>query len=135
MASRFCLVTRNAQGYDENGPALRCRLASHFFAGGHYRRLRHRAWRRAGTTAFPGKASVTLKSRAMPLESDHAPIPGTIYKYTDRIGVEKILSNRMLRFARPSEMNDPFDIYIEDLLGMDLEEVHERAIDIFSQPC
>jgi hypothetical protein len=44
-------------------------------------------------------------------------------------GVEKILTNRTLRFARPSEMNDPLDVYIEDLLGMDLEEVHERAID------
>ena len=65
----------------------------------------------------------------MPPESDHAPTPSIIDKYTDRDGVEKILSNRTLRFARPSEMNDPFDIYIEDLLGMDLEEVHERGID------
>jgi hypothetical protein len=65
----------------------------------------------------------------MPPESDHASTPAIIYKYTDRDGVEKILSNRTLRFARPSEMNDPFDVYIEDLLGMDLEEVHERGID------
>lgn len=65
----------------------------------------------------------------MPLESDHAPPPAIIYKYTDRNGVDNILSNRTLRFARPSEMNDPFDVYIEDLLGMDLEEVQERAID------
>jgi hypothetical protein len=62
-------------------------------------------------------------------ESHHGPRPAIIYKYTDRDGVEKILSNRTLRFARPSEMNDPFDVYIEDLLGMDLEEVQERAID------
>ena len=62
-------------------------------------------------------------------ESDHAPTPAIIYKYTDQNGVEKILSNRTLRFARPSEMNDPFDVYIEDLLGIDLEEVQERAID------
>lgn len=66
---------------------------------------------------------------AMPSESDHSPTPAIIYKYTDRDGVEKILSNRTLRFARPSEMNDPFDVYIEDLLGMDLEEVHERGVD------
>ena len=26
-------------------------------------------------------------------------------------------------------MNDPFDVYIEDLLGMDLEEMHEHGID------
>ena len=83
----------------------------------------------ADGTFFPGTAGVTLKSRAMPPESDHAPTPSIIDKYTDRDGVEKILSNRTLRFARPSEMNDPFDIYIEDLPGMDLEEVHERGID------
>ena len=65
----------------------------------------------------------------MPPEPDHAPAPPIIYKYTDRNGVDKILSNRTLRFSRPSEMNDPFDVYIEDLLGMDLEEVQERAID------
>ena len=65
----------------------------------------------------------------MPPESDRSPTPAIIYKYTDRNGVEKILSNRTLRFTRPSEMNDPFDVYIEDLLGMDLEEVHERAFD------
>jgi len=65
----------------------------------------------------------------MPPESDYAPTPGIIYKYTNRTGVEKILLNRTLRFARPSDMNDPFDVYIEDLFGMDLEEVHERAID------
>jgi hypothetical protein len=78
---------------------------------------------------FSGVAGVTLKSRAMPPESDHASKPAMIYKYADRDGVEKILSNRTLRFARPSEMNDPFDVYVEDLLGMDLEEVHERGID------
>jgi hypothetical protein len=52
-----------------------------------------------------------------------------IYKYTDQNGARKILSTRTLRFGRPSEMNDPFDVYIEDLLGMDLEEMHERGID------
>jgi len=78
----------------------------------------------------PGLLAVLLdRARSMPPESDQAPTPRIIYKYTDRNGVEKILSNRTLRFARPSEMNDPFDIYIEDLLGLDLEEVHERAID------
>jgi hypothetical protein len=67
--------------------------------------------------------------KAMPAELDDAATPAIIYKYTDRNGVEKILTNRTLRFARPSEMNDPFDAYIEGLLGVDLEEVQERAID------
>jgi hypothetical protein len=52
-----------------------------------------------------------------------------IYKYTDKSGAEKILSNRNLRFARPSEMNDPFDVYIDDLFGMDLKEFFEDSND------
>ena len=39
----------------------------------------------------------------------------TIYKYTDNSGVRKILKNRTLRFAHTSELNDPFDVYIEDI--------------------
>jgi hypothetical protein len=63
-------------------------------------------------------------------DSDQTPEANSIiYKYTDRNGVAKILSTRTLRFARPSEMNDPFDVYIEDLFGMDLDEVYERQID------
>jgi hypothetical protein len=55
----------------------------------------------------------------------------TIYKYTSQHGAECILTNKTLRFAKPSQMNDPFDVYIDDLLGMDLEEVHEHFIDRF----
>jgi hypothetical protein len=50
-----------------------------------------------------------------------------LYKYTDRNGAEKILSNRTLRFTKPSEMNDPFDVYIEDLFGVDLNEFFEAS--------
>ena len=64
-------------------------------------------------------------------EGDYTSI---LYKYTDQNGVEKILSTRTLRFARPSEMNEPCDVYIEDLLGMDLEDVHEPNIDILQAP-
>jgi len=50
-----------------------------------------------------------------------------IYKYTDSEGAKKILSNCTLRFVRPQEMNDPFDIYIGDLFGMDLREFFEES--------
>jgi hypothetical protein len=48
-----------------------------------------------------------------------------IYKYTDSKGAEKILSNRNVRFTRTSEMNDPFDVYIDDLYGMNIDEVFD----------
>ena len=50
-----------------------------------------------------------------------------IYKYTDSDGIRKILANRSLRFSRPREMNDPFDVYIDDLFGMDLREFLEES--------
>ena len=50
-----------------------------------------------------------------------------LYKYTDFSGAQNILSNRTLRFARASEMNDPFDVYIADLFGMDLDEFFEES--------
>lgn len=49
------------------------------------------------------------------------------YKYTDREGALKILSNRNLLFKRPSELNDPFEVLIDDLFGIDLEEAHEES--------
>ena len=54
-----------------------------------------------------------------------------LYKYTDQNGAEKILTTRTLRFARAAEMNDPFDVYIADLFGMDLEEFFAEAHDSF----
>lgn len=51
----------------------------------------------------------------------------TIYKYTDSDGAGKILSKCTLRFSRPSKMNDPFDVYIDDLFGMDIKEFVEES--------
>jgi hypothetical protein len=51
---------------------------------------------------------------------------------TPTSAVQKILSTRTLRFARASEMNDPFDVYIADLFGMDLDEFfQESAVALF----
>jgi len=43
--------------------------------------------------------------------------PPIVYKYVDQIGASKIIGNRSLRFSRASDMNDPFDIYIDDLFN------------------
>ena len=52
--------------------------------------------------------------------------PQIIYKYTDLNGAQQILSNRTLRFTRPSEMNDPFDVRIDEWVGMEHKELFEK---------
>ena len=47
-----------------------------------------------------------------------SPPPAVIYKYVDQDGARKIIANRTLKFGRPSAMNDPFDVYIEDLFNV-----------------
>jgi hypothetical protein len=57
-----------------------------------------------------------------------SPLPTVVYKYVDQDGVRKIIANGTLRFGRPADMNDPFDIYIEDLFNVSLEEIQQRSI-------
>jgi Protein of unknown function (DUF2971) len=54
-----------------------------------------------------------------------------IYKYTSQKSAEIILSNCMLRFGRPTEMNDPFDVYIDELFDKTVKEKLEEAISQF----
>nr|WMC94773.1 DUF2971 domain-containing protein [Aminobacter aminovorans] len=54
--------------------------------------------------------------------------PAIIYKYVDQDGARKILGNRTLRFGRPSGMNDPFDVYIEDLFNAGIDEIHQQWV-------
>src|SRR5688500_3749946 len=63
---------------------------------------------------------------------ERADYTGILYKYTDHTGAKKILSNRTLKFTRPSEMYDPFDVYIDDIFGMDLEEVFANSTAAFA---
>lgn len=51
-----------------------------------------------------------------------------LFKYVSRDGARKIVENCSLRFARPSEMNDPFDLLIDDLYNNGLEEIQRRSI-------
>ena len=51
-----------------------------------------------------------------------------IYKYVDQDGARKIIANETLRFGRPSGMNDPFDIYIEDLFNVGLIEKQQHSV-------
>jgi len=71
--------------------------------------------------------NLTLPSPSSRYQKDRI-LPDIIYKYTDEAGAQKILANRTLRFARPSEMNDPFDVYIDDLFGIDMNEFFEESV-------
>ncbi|MFG1284982.1 DUF2971 domain-containing protein [Xanthobacter autotrophicus] len=53
----------------------------------------------------------------------HPDLPEIVYKYVGQAGARAILANRTLRFTRPSEMNDPFDVYIGDLFDTPLAEL------------
>lgn len=55
-------------------------------------------------------------------------LPQTIYKYVSHDSALKILTNGTLRVGRPEGMNDPFDIYIDDLFNNTLEEIQRRSI-------
>lgn len=54
--------------------------------------------------------------------------PEILFKYVSRDGARKIIEKCSLRFARPSEMNDPFDLLIDDLYNNGLEEIQRRSI-------
>ncbi|MEN5084020.1 DUF2971 domain-containing protein [Bosea sp. TWI1241] len=55
--------------------------------------------------------------------------PTIVYKYVDQEGARKVLENRTLRFGRPADMNDPFDLYIDDLFNMDPKQLQARSIE------
>lgn len=54
--------------------------------------------------------------------------PDVIYKYVDQEGARKIIANATLRFSRPSGLNDPFDVYIDDLFNLGFEKLQQKAI-------
>lgn len=45
-----------------------------------------------------------------------------MFKYLDVSGAKKTLERRAIKFARPVDFNDPFDVNLEELLGADLED-------------
>ena len=60
-------------------------------------------------------------------ELQELPFTGIAYKYVSSEGAKKIIANRSLRFACPSQMNDPFDVAIEELFDSELEVFLERT--------
>ncbi len=54
-------------------------------------------------------------------------LPDIIYKYTDEKAARLIIANRTLRIGRPTEMNDPFDGYIDDLFHDELKDRYNNA--------
>src|SRR5215470_1194513 len=48
-----------------------------------------------------------------------------LYKYTDFSGAQETLTTCKLRFTRPSELNNPFDVRIDQWLPMELRSFYE----------
>ena len=51
-----------------------------------------------------------------------------MYKYTNENAARHIIGNRTLRIGRPTEMNDPFDGYIDDLFDVELKDRYNGAV-------
>ncbi len=67
----------------------------------------------------------------------HLKPPNIVYKYASQEAARLIITNRTLRIGRPTEMNDPFDAYIDDLFDVELKDIYKTAavtfVDILSR--
>jgi hypothetical protein len=52
--------------------------------------------------------------------------PESIYKYTSLGGLIKTLEKRSFKLSRPSDFNDPIDMYIQEPLNLDTEDFLEQ---------
>ena len=50
-----------------------------------------------------------------------------VFKYTHQETARIIIANCTLRIGRPTEMNDPFDAYSDDLFDVELKDMYDRA--------
>jgi hypothetical protein len=57
----------------------------------------------------------------------HLGLPDIVYKYTSQASARLIIARRTLRIGRPTEMNDPFDGYIDDLFDVELKKRYNAA--------
>jgi hypothetical protein len=46
-----------------------------------------------------------------------------VFKYTHQEAARLIIANCTLRIGRPTEMNDPFDAYSDDLFDVELKDI------------
>lgn len=51
--------------------------------------------------------------------------PPQIYKYTPLAGLKATLENRSFKLSRPSDFNDPIDMYLQETIGQNMEEFLE----------
>lgn len=52
--------------------------------------------------------------------------PSVIYKYVDRAGAIKTLQNNTIKFTIPENLNDPFDLFVDDWMNFDKEHFVSR---------
>lgn len=51
--------------------------------------------------------------------------PPQIYKYTPLAGLKATLEHRSFKLSRPSDFNDPIDMYLQETIGQNMEEFLE----------
>lgn len=51
--------------------------------------------------------------------------PSKIYKYTPLSGLKATLAHQAFKLSRPSDFNDPIDMYLQETIGQNLEEFLE----------
>lgn len=51
--------------------------------------------------------------------------PPKIYKYTPLAGLKATLEHRSFKLSRPSDFNDPIDMYLQETIGQNMEEFLE----------
>lgn len=56
---------------------------------------------------------------------------GLVYKYVDQNGAIRMASDGTLKYTAPNALNDPFDLFIEDLMNYDHKEIRRRRLKIY----
>lgn len=57
--------------------------------------------------------------------------PEILYKYLDYQGAEKTLEYRTIKFSRPSHLNDPLDLNLQEALGFEEREFFKKLNEEF----
>ena len=65
------------------------------------------------------------------LEPEHE--TNALYKYMGVLGAKKTLETGTVRFSRPVDFNDPFDMQVEEALGAELEQFLPDLMDGFHE--
>ncbi|WP_425105892.1 DUF2971 domain-containing protein [Ancylobacter sp.] len=55
----------------------------------------------------------------------------TLYKYVDQNGAIKMIADCTLKYTAPHALNDPFDLFIDDLMNYDEIDIKRRRLKLY----